>query len=63
MISIGHDSVEVLTQRLAEAVAERQALRAAGAEDEALERNRLEIGMLQRRIAEALIARHLPAAA
>jgi hypothetical protein len=59
-----HDSasVEQLSERIRVAVHERQALRAAFAGREELERNRLEIVELQRRLSDALIARFLPAA-
>ena len=56
-------NVETLTERIAQLVSERQALRASAADREALERNRLEIAELQRRLSEALIVRYLPGAA
>ena len=55
--------VEVLTESIGRLVAERQALRAEGADREALEENRVEIARLQRELSDALIARFLPAAA
>jgi hypothetical protein len=56
-------SVEALTARIAALVSERQRLRTDGAAPDALERNRLEIGDLQWQLSQALIARHLTAAA
>ena len=56
-------NIETLTERIAYLVGERQALRACAAERDALERNRVEIAELQRRLSEALIARYLPGAA
>ncbi len=57
------ETVEALAEQIARVVAERQALRAAGADKDALERNRLELASLQRLFADALVARHLPSAA
>lgn len=57
------ESVETLSHRIATIVAERQALRAAQADPDALEQNRREIARLQQRLSEALIARYLPEAA
>jgi hypothetical protein len=57
-----HDIVDRLNAELGARIAERQSLRAAGADGETLERNRMEICGLQHRISLALIARHLPAA-
>ena len=56
-------NVETLTERIAQLVSERQALRACAADRAALERNRLEIAELQRRLSEALIVRYLSDAA
>ena len=57
------NAVESLGERIRTVVRERQQLRSAGASAEELERNRLEIVTLQRRLSEALIARFLTAAA
>lgn len=57
------ESVEALTARIAALVADRQRLRSDGAGEDALEPNRLEIAQLQWQLSQALIARHLPAAA
>jgi hypothetical protein len=54
------DDVETLQGRIADLVYERQELRAARADRERLERNRLEIADLQQRLSRALIARHTP---
>jgi hypothetical protein len=56
------NSVESLSERIRVVVRERQELRAAFAGQAELERNRLELVALQRRLSEALIARFLPAA-
>jgi hypothetical protein len=56
------DSVESLSERIRMVVRERQELRAAFAGRDELERNRLELVALQRRLSEALIARFSPAA-
>jgi hypothetical protein len=58
--SRGSTSTEELTGRIAELVAERQELRARGARDGSLERNRLRIARAQWELAHALIDRHLP---
>jgi hypothetical protein len=55
-------SVESLERDLAQLVMRRQELRAAGASDGALERNRRRIVRVQREIAHALIAGHRAAA-
>jgi predicted nucleotidyltransferase len=52
-------SVELLTLRVAELVAERQQLRERGANDTALERNRIQIARAQWELGHALIDRHL----
>lgn len=53
-------SVEVLTLRIAELVAERQQLRAGGSGPAALEQNRIQIARAQWELGHALIDRHLP---
>jgi hypothetical protein len=53
-------SVEALTLRVAELVAERQQLRERGASEGALERNRIQIARAQWELGHALIDRHLP---
>jgi hypothetical protein len=55
-------SSETLERELAKLVIRRQDLRARGASDAALERNRRKIGRVQRDLAQALIARHRPRA-
>jgi FtsZ-binding cell division protein ZapB len=62
-VSAAYDTIEALNLEISMLVAERQSLRAADADRDALERNRLEICGLQRRLAYALIARYLPAPA
>jgi hypothetical protein len=62
-MNVAYDTLDRLNAELGARVAERQSLRATGADGETLERNRIEICGLQRRIAQALIARHLPARA
>jgi hypothetical protein len=57
------ESVEALTERIQALVGERQALRAAGANLAALERNRVEIARLQQLLSRALIQRYLSVAA
>jgi hypothetical protein len=57
------ESVEALTERIQVLVGERQALRAAGANVAALERNRLEIARLQQLLSRALIQRYVSVAA
>ena len=52
------DRVRGLNERIVGVVAERQALRAAGADEQTLERNRLELGRLYREVARALVARY-----
>jgi hypothetical protein len=54
----GND-VETLQRQIGGLVGERQVLRAARADRDALERNRREIADLQQRLSLALIARHL----
>jgi hypothetical protein len=60
--SAHNQTVESLTERILELVAERQALRATAGDLDALERNRLEIARLQQQLSYALIERHRPAA-
>ena len=57
------DSIDALRRAIAVLVAERQALRGAGADALALEQNRLAIARAQQELSAALIARHVPAAA
>jgi hypothetical protein len=58
--SRGRTSAEELTARIAQLVAERQELRARGASEGSLERNRLQIARAQWELAHALIDLHLP---
>jgi hypothetical protein len=53
-------TVEELTARITELAAERQALRARGADAAALERNRVRIARSQWELSHALIERHGP---
>jgi hypothetical protein len=55
-------SADVIREWLRGLVAERQALRETAADAAVLERNRIEIARLQRRLSEALIREHAPAA-
>lgn len=57
------EDIDLLRERLATLVAERQALRAANCDRQRLEQNRVEIAQLQQRLSHALIERHLTAAA
>ena len=59
-LGVTGDDVETLQERIAGLVYERQELRAARADRERLEHNRLEIADLQQRLSRALIARHNP---
>lgn len=52
------DSVESLSERIADLVRERQELRAAAADARTLEQNRLEIARMQQRLSEALIRQY-----
>jgi hypothetical protein len=52
-------SVEELTMRVGELATERQALRARGASELALERNRVKLARTQWELSHALIERHL----
>jgi hypothetical protein len=58
--SRGRSSAEALTARIAQLVAERQELRARGASEASLERNRLQIARAQWELAHVLIDLHLP---
>jgi hypothetical protein len=53
-------SADQLNAQIANLVAERQGLRADGASEAALERNRLQIARAQWELGHALIDRHLP---
>jgi hypothetical protein len=55
-------SVETLTTEIGRIVAERQALRAAGASPAELEENRNRLAFAQSQLSLLLIERHLPAA-
>src|SRR5512132_4555580 len=61
--SRGRTTAEELTTRIGRLVAERQQLRAGGASEKSLERNRLQIARAQWALAHALSDRHLPATA
>jgi hypothetical protein len=56
----GRPSAEELTMHIGQLVAERQQLRASGASEASLERNRLQIARAQWELAHALIDRYLP---
>ena len=56
------ETVEALNAKLGSLIDERQSLRATAADDETLERNRVEIARLQRLLARALVARYGQAA-
>jgi hypothetical protein len=58
--SRSRSTADLLTQRIALLVAERQQLRVRGAAPAALERNRLQIARAQWELAHALIDQHLP---
>ena len=58
-----HHTVETLSDEIRGVVYERQTLRAIGAGRDELERNRAELVRLQQELVNALIRRHLPAAA
>jgi hypothetical protein len=53
-------TADELTTRIGRLVAERQELRARGASEASLERNRLQIARAHWELAHALIDRHLP---
>jgi hypothetical protein len=59
----GTDSLAWLELRIARLVARRQQLRDAGADEQRLEANRMEIVSAQQALSGLLIARHLPHAA
>jgi large exoprotein involved in heme utilization and adhesion len=59
---VGH-TVETLTAEISRIVAERQALRAAGASPETLEENRRRLAAAQNELSQLLIARYLPTSA
>jgi hypothetical protein len=52
--------VEELSHRIAALAAERQELRQAGASDEVLEENRVQLSRSQWALSHALIEQHLP---
>ena len=54
-------TVESLTAEISQIVAERQQLRAAGADAETLEANRRKLAAAQSRLSQLLIERYLPA--
>jgi hypothetical protein len=56
----GRTTAEELTTRIGRLVAERQQLRARGAAERSLERNRLQIARAQWELAHALIDQYLP---
>jgi hypothetical protein len=56
----GRATAEELTTLIGQLVAERQELRARGASERSLERNRLQIARAQWELAHALIDRYLP---
>jgi hypothetical protein len=60
MASNADDALRELRDEIDALVAERQALRSAGAGRRQLEVNRLELGSRQRQLALALIDRHVP---
>jgi hypothetical protein len=57
------ETVESLTQRISTLTTERQALRANGATETDLERNRVQIARAQWELSYALIERYLPSSA
>jgi hypothetical protein len=56
----GRTTAEELTTHIGGLVAERQQLRARGASERSLERNRIQIARAQWELAHALIERYLP---
>ncbi|MGE5691480.1 MAG: hypothetical protein ACM33B_13065 [Pseudomonadota bacterium] len=62
MTAVSHDLIDGLTTRIERLVGERQALRAAAAGRDALERNRREICRLQHELSRAFVARYRPGA-
>ncbi len=63
MTAVVIDTVESLSERIAELVRQRQELRAAAADARTLERNRLEIARTQQRLSEALVRQYGPSTA
>jgi hypothetical protein len=59
---VGH-TVETLTAEISRIVAERQALRAAGASTDVLEQNRRRLAAAQSQLSQLLIARYVPKSA
>jgi hypothetical protein len=57
--SVFRDTVESLGEEIGRIVAERQALREAGADGAALEENRRRLAAAQSRLSQLLIERHL----
>ena len=57
------ETVEALTRNISTLTTERQALRASGAAETALERNRVKIANAQWELSYALIERYLPSSA
>ena len=55
-----HDTVESLGEEIGRIVADRQALREAGADGAALEENRRRLAAAQSKLSLLLIERHLP---
>jgi hypothetical protein len=58
--SCARTSAEELAGRIAQLVGQRQELRASGASEASLERNRIQLARAQWELAHALIDRHLP---
>jgi hypothetical protein len=56
----GAPEVEELSERIAALASERQELRKAGASNETLEENRVQLGQSQWALCHALIEQHLP---
>jgi FtsZ-binding cell division protein ZapB len=56
----GAAEVEELSERIAALASERQELRKAGASNDALEENRVQLGQSQWALCHALIEQHLP---
>jgi hypothetical protein len=55
-----HETVESLGEEIGRIVADRQALREAGADSAALEENRTRLAAAQNKLSHLLIERHLP---
>ena len=62
MSAVAH-TVETLTAEISRIVAERQELRAAGADADVLEENRRRLAAAQNELSQLLIARYLPKSA